>query len=78
MAMEILQLRMRLMESMKGRPPFAPITYTMIRNAHDVLTHRLVVPTDVDVTVPGDRYNEVVKALTDLVGRLDAEVLTRT
>lgn len=73
MAMEISQLRMRLAESMKGRPPFAPITYTKIRNAQDVLKHRLVIPTDEDVTVPGDRYNEVVKALVDLVDRLKAE-----
>lgn len=74
MSMEIQQLRTRLGNALKEKPlNFAPITYTKIHKAQDVLKHRLVVPTDEAVTVPGDRYNEVVKALTDLVNRLKAE-----
>ena len=74
MSMEIQQLRTQLVNARKENPLyFAPVTYTKIRNAQDVLTHRLVVPPDEAVTVSGDRYNEVVKALTDLVDRLKAE-----
>ena len=73
MSMEISRLRLQLKMSKRGRPPFEPITYTKIRNAQDVLTHMLFVPPEEDVTVRGDRYNEVVKALTDLVDRLKVE-----
>ena len=63
-----------LLNAQKERPLlFAPITYMKIRNAENVLGHRMVLPPDEYVTVPGDRYNEVVKALSDLVNRLRAE-----
>lgn len=75
-AAEIQQLRGRLVEAMKEKPHgIAEVTKTMIRNAKDVLRYRLDLPTDRIVSVDSDRYNEVVKALTDLVKRLDAEGL---